>query len=213
MKLGIVCGLKSEAETVAGTPATVAVSGAHAGRAYAHACRLVDEGATTLISLGVSGALDPSVSVGELIVPRAVVDATGSVVGEAASGVVEVSSQTILGSDDLIDSAAEKSALRERTGAIAVDMESHAVARAATERGVPFVAIRAIADPASQVLPKAAAQAVAEDGSVRTLATLLGLLKRPQDLSDLLALGRQSAEAHATLTREAPRLIETIIRA
>lgn len=213
MKPAIVCGLKSEAETVQGCNAPIAVSGASAERAYQHALRLVDDGATALVSLGVSGGLDPLLEVGELIVPRAVVNVMGETVNEVAGGTLELSSASILGSDDLIANAEQKTQLLKDTGGVAVDMESHAVARAAAERGRPFFAIRAIADPAAQVIPVSAVNAVANDGSVRTLSTIIGLLRHPQSLPGLVALGRQSAKAHATLAEDAPRLIEMIIRA
>jgi adenosylhomocysteine nucleosidase len=46
----------------------------------------------------------------------------------------------------------EKRALA-RPGALAVDMESYPIARAAAELGVPWLAVRAIVDPLASSLP------------------------------------------------------------
>ena len=53
----------------------------------------------------------------------------------------------------VIDSAADKAALCAKTGAIAVDMETAAVARVCVEAGVPMLALRIISDDAQTTLP------------------------------------------------------------
>ena len=50
-------------------------------------------------------------------------------------------------------SVADKRELAERTGARAVDMEAASVAAIALHTGLPFVAVKAICDPASRELP------------------------------------------------------------
>ena len=105
----------------------------------------------------------------------------------------------ILGVDAVIASAADKERLFVQKGAVAVDMESHAVARAAAAAAVPFAALRAIADPASRALPPAALNAVAPDGSTKVLATLLECAKAPGQFPALLKLGSDSAAAQKSL--------------
>ena len=68
-------------------------------------------------------------------------------------------SRTILATED-----AKRAAWRE-TGALAVDMESAVVARAADAAGIPFLVLRAIADPAVRELPSAALIPLAENGT------------------------------------------------
>ncbi len=53
----------------------------------------------------------------------------------------------------VIDSAADKAALHAKTGAVAVDMETAAVAEACAAAGVPMLALRVISDDASATLP------------------------------------------------------------
>jgi nucleoside phosphorylase len=153
--------------------------------------------------VGLAGALARGLAPGDVLVPARVVEAGGRAHGAdaalAAALGLALEAQTLLGSDRLVATVADKAACHAATGAVAVDMESHAVARAAQAAGLPFLAIRVIADPADAAIPPAARASVGADGRVRVAATLLGLLRRPQDLPALLALGRASAVAHARL--------------
>ena len=212
MTLGIVCGLLSEKEALGTADHLIEISGADPQRAYKGALSLADRGVSALVSVGVAGALSRDCQPGDLLLPSEVVNASGKRMQSAAFPDHPTAANTapIYGSDDLIDSAAAKADLAKRTGCASVDMESHAVAKAAGERGLPFYVIRAIADPADQALPPSAAGAVKPDGSIDTFRTVIGLLRRPQDLPHLIALGKQSAKGHQTLRQVAPGLLARI---
>jgi adenosylhomocysteine nucleosidase len=212
---GILTGLRSEAHCI--PPAAgrrIVATGGDPERARHAARALIEQGATGLLSFGLAGGLDPKARPGDLLLPEAVVLPGGSQVAtdpawrarlEATllrSGPI-VHRGALAGVDRLLASVKEKRRLREDTGAIAADMESHAIAEAARQAGRPFVVLRAVADPAGQALPEAAEEALGPDGQVRPLAVARGLLGRPHDLPALLALWRQSARAHAALRRAA----------
>lgn len=91
-----------------------------------------------IISTGFCGALDAGLRVGDIVVGR-----SDTCPGGAG----------ILSMDRVVVTAEEKRALREKTGAAAVEMESAAVARKAAEWGVPFRCIRAVSDAAAEDLP------------------------------------------------------------
>jgi adenosylhomocysteine nucleosidase len=55
--------------------------------------------------------------------------------------------------DRAVVSCEDRAELHELTGAIAVDMESHAMGRACLERGIPFAALRVISDDFDAPLP------------------------------------------------------------
>ena len=65
-----------------------------------------------------------------------------------------------------ITGAAAKAATRRETGAVAVDMESSAVAEVAAASHVPFMAIRVIVDTALDAIP-ASVTAAGESGQIR----------------------------------------------
>ncbi len=223
--LGLICGLKSEAESlgplVRDPRLRVAVSGAHAGRAASHARTLVDEGATGLLTYGVSGGLSSLVSPGDLIAVTDVVTETErwaaterwtEILGSAAlpEGLA-LHYGSVLGSDRIIGDQMEKQRLGAASGALAVDMESHSVARVAAEAGLPFGGLRAVADGHDQMIPPSAAHGVASDGSVRPWAVIAAALRRPADFVDLIRVGRASARAHNALGRCAGHVLPRLL--
>jgi hypothetical protein len=109
----------------------------------------------------------------------------------------------VMGEDRIVQRAALKAALFRHHGALAVDLESGGVARAAVARGVPFAVIRAIADPATRDLPAAALVGLKEDGGIALGAVLGSLLRTPAQLPKLIAAGRDSRAALAALLRGA----------
>lgn len=216
MKLGIVCGLQSEKAALGQISHPVAVAGADAVRAYAASQRLAAEGAECLVSIGLAGALSDHLKTGDLLLPREVLNTDGDrFVTHPMSEALPrpAAGAPLLGTDELILSAVEKRRLAQAYGASSVDMESHAVAMTARERHLPLYVIRVVADPADQSLPGAVRGAVNADGSVRTFATLRGLLRQPGDLPDLLRLGRQSSIAHQVLRTRGRALLEALARA
>ena len=96
-----------------------------------------------MISTGLCGALDPALRLSDVVV--------------SGNGAVDARAPFVRGAVHTIDhvavTAAEKSTLRNQTGAIAVDMESAAVERKAAEWDVPYLCIRAVSDRAGDTLP------------------------------------------------------------
>jgi adenosylhomocysteine nucleosidase len=80
-------------------------------------------------------------------------------------------------------------------------MESYAVAAVAAEAGVPFVAVRAIADPAEQPLPRAVTGIIGPDGMPRLDRLVLRLCLRPWECPSLFRLRRDTDAALASLGR------------
>lgn len=102
---------------------------------------------------------------------------------------------------------AEKSQLRAATGADAVEMESGVIVRLCRERGVPCATVRVVSDPAEEPLPLDFNALMRSDGTLH-LGKLLGaVLRRPQKIPALMALGQRTKSAaqrlaavlHATL--------------
>jgi hopanoid-associated phosphorylase len=213
-RVAVVTGLRAEARCLRGLSVRVACSGASPERARAAAARLLAEGAAALVSFGLAGGLAPDLRPGDLLLPETVrapdgrslpTDSgwRGRLRARFETGGLRARGGSLAGSERIVGIVAAKRALREASGAMAVDMESHEVAAVARAAGIPFVAIRAVADPYDRVIPQAALEALTPDGHVRVLATLGGVIREPGQLIALVRLGRASAAALATLRRVA----------
>ena len=219
-RLGIVTGMHSETACLKSAPIPINdkysltfCAGGSPGRAYAGAEQLLRNGASALVSFGIAGALDTALMPGRIVLAEGVIDGTGQQfqtdeawrrrLMESSTPHVEFTCGTIATMEKAAATPSEKATLFGRTGALAVDMESSGVASAAARHNVPFIAIRAIADPASRRLPKSALKGLAPDGTTRPLAVLLELALRPWELSGLMQLGRDTSTALASLRRVA----------
>jgi adenosylhomocysteine nucleosidase len=214
LHLGILAGLQSEARCLSGftPPPLVRLSGARLDGARRAARELVAAGATHLLSFGLAGGLDPALPPGALLLPKQLLTTNGGTIAvdaawhaRAATLLAPLGPATaaMLGTDLAVTTAADKAALHARTGAAAVDMESHVLAEAAP--ALPLLIVRVVADSADDTLPPAALVGIKPDGSTDLLAVLRSVLGRPAQIPALMRLGKAAAKAEATL-RAAARL-------
>jgi hopanoid-associated phosphorylase len=222
-RLGVITGLGLEAACWQNAQrpggeasgALVFVGGADLERTRAGALALIAAGAEALLSFGVAGALDPDLRPGDVVIGALVIGdgAAGSYrtwptdpawrnrLADALSGTIKARVGPILGSDRVIASPAEKNSLFAKTKAIAVDMESRAVAEVAASCAVPLAVVRAVGDAQYHTVPEAARSAIAADGRIALGPVLAGLLRRPQDLGLLLRLGLAVRSGRQSLRR------------
>ena len=199
-----VTGLAFEARIASG-PGVVTVCSGDRDRFAAELGRAVAGGCRGIVSFGIAGGLVASLRPGTLVVASEVI-ADGERLATSAGW-----SQAILrshpgaihapiaGSDTIIALPAAKAALGLGTDAVAVDMESHIAARVAAEHGVPFVVIRAVADPVHRALPEAARGVVSADGHTDVKAVMRSLAREPRQLVGLMRLGLDARRAQSAL--------------
>jgi len=153
-----------------------------------------------VLSCGFSGALVPGVRVGDIVVADSIVDTHGqslSIDGAfPADPARGIHVGRLLTSDAIIRLVDEKKQLAERHGAIAVDMESLAVAQVCRERGVRFLCVRVISDDLSTDLPVEVLSLLGPTGTTRFGAALGAIITRPNSLREMWRL-RQSAHTAA----------------
>ena len=179
-------------------PALVAVSGVGSGPAACAAHQLVQRGVTALLSWGTAGALDPDLEPGHIILPVSVRDVSGhsfatdrswhETVLNSLTHRFRVSVGTLAQSNEVLANPASKARFRRECDAVAVDMESAAIAGQADEAKVPFLALRVVLDPADLHLPRCAVRCVDENGQISTTTLLAGLLRFPGDWASFLSL-------------------------
>lgn len=225
-RLGIVTGLAAEAKLIEKAFARsgqeipgLACDGPGPERAQAAAARLARDGAGLLVSFGICGGLDPGLRPGDLVLADAVLTGDGARHPAAAeqraalearlAGLsLRIVTGSLLGQDRPLSAAADKAARFAASGALAVDMESHGVARAARDAGVAFLVVRAVADPAGHGLPRAALKAIGADGRLKLFSALAAMYLRPWESPALVRLAYETRLAFDTLEKVAARLAE-----
>jgi adenosylhomocysteine nucleosidase len=217
MRVAAVTGLAAEARIARRAGLGAAASGGDAARSRAVIAQLIDDGATALVSFGICGGLDPALQPGCLLLPEAVRDEAGKrwaverawharMAAALAARGIGARQGDLLGADAIVASPERKAVLRRESGAIAVDLESHHVARAAVESGLPFLVLRAVADPAERALPAAALIELDADGRPALPAVLLSLARHPAQLPALLRVAIDTRRALRALGRVAVAL-------
>jgi adenosylhomocysteine nucleosidase len=187
----------------------VAVSGMGSAAAASAATALVEAGAVALVSWGLAGGLDPALRAGAICLPRVVVSRDGTVFATdlhwrellttAVAARCSVVGGKLLSSDLVIEDIAGKATAFRETCAVAVDMESAAVASIAAAHRLPFIAVRVIVDTAADVLPRAV-MAATRAGRVRILRLILEVGCRPRDIAPLIRLATRYRRARQALT-------------
>ncbi len=208
-RIGIVTGLSSEAVIARRLTDSVLCANGRPDVAAGHARRLINGGATTLMSFGIAGGLRPDLVSGTLIVADAVIAEDGRYAASAAAAAaLSATVGAIYGGETIVAAVADKAALSARTGALAVDLESGPLARVAAEYGLPFVAIRAIADPATEDLPPAALLPLGAGGRPQLQKVFGSILQRPGQIGGLIRTARSAGAALRALER-ACRILRT----
>ena len=190
-----------------GNNSKICLCGMGGNAAREAAIKLQEEGATSLLSFGVSGALDSKLRPGDLVLPQSVYNerllpvslAWRDRVQKCLPSNLRVISGKLATSKKILTSSNEKCDFARITGASAVDLESGAIAEVAEDSDIPFLAIRVISDPIEFPPPLALLDAVNPDGSAKISQIISLLLHRSVTLSTLLRLGRDVRTARATL--------------
>lgn len=203
-----VCGMDFEA-AIARRAGCRAVYGREFGAVARQARAAVAEGVAGLVSFGTAGALIRGLAPGDTVLADAVLaPATGERWAADAAWLAQLLAALpgarvgrFVASDTAL--ASGKRAVGVAHAAIAVDMESHWVARLAAEADVPFAVLRVIIDAVDTELPRAALAGMRGDGTTDIAAVIGALARRPAELPALLRLGRDAGRAKRHLRQVA----------
>ena len=207
-----VTGMKAEARIATGAGVATLSGGGDSARLALLLQGALTRGVKAVISFGIAGGLTPGLKPGTILLARSV-DAGDSKfatdpdwLARLADALPDARIADIAGVDHMVVGRDGKAALREATGAVAVDMESHIAGRLAAQHGVPFAALRIVADPAERTLPRAATVGMRPDGSTDVNAVLRALTRSPGDLPGLVRTALDARAAFSALARSRKRL-------
>lgn len=194
----------------------LAYSGAGADNARSASELLLAQGATRLISWGCAAALSETLKPGDLVLADTLIDAEGAQIDitpdwhrytkNLLSTSLQIHTGSLIESNRIVATSQDKKHLHIKTGAVALDMETIAIAKVARQHKLPFLAIRVIADPVNMDLPKAINHSLNNEGDIMLGKLLLFIVLHPAELPGLIKLGLHFNKAKNTLKLVATQL-------
>ncbi len=172
------------------------------------ACREIEmQNVSGVASIGVAGGLDSALDAGTLVLPAAVITSDNQLFETDSRWRRNIVKQLPIkppatlhmGMDIAVTDPKDKVRLFKEYKTHAVDMESHVIAAYASQRSVPFVILRSVADTADKSIPDAALAGLDEKGNVVPLQVLRQLAPNPKQLPALMRLARDSNAAMKSL--------------
>jgi adenosylhomocysteine nucleosidase len=119
-----------------------------------------------------------------------------------AASTADVHRGTLLTTDRVVRMPSERKALFDRTGALAVDMETFAVAEVCAARQVAFSSIRVINDTADETLPCDMEHLLAQKTPAARLGAALGAVwRRPASAKEMYQLRENALVASGRLAK------------
>ena len=217
--LTILTALAAERKILANPPVadiTIHQCGMGCESAYKQAPRL--PAGTILGNIGVSGGMAPGLGPGTIILVDgicnqcfrpaclkasyqpdvALVDMLEAVLREQG---IDYRRGTVLCVDEPLLTPADKAKAHDRTGALAVDMESAGVAEAALRMGLTFFCLRVVCDPAQRGVARELLQGVDDRGNSRPFHLLATVCGHPRLFSGVLRMAGDFSRAATGMRR------------
>lgn len=198
----------------------LSLAGAGPINAERAARQLIAKGANCLISWGCAAALAPELKPGDLVIPAQVISEQQPAldtdnqwlhrVQNLLPKTLSIVNGGLAESGRIVAASIDKQQIHKQTAAVALDMESAAVARSAQQNNIPCLVIRAIADPVTMDLPQAVVRSLNDQGRVEITKLLRFLLTHPWEIPALIKLGLHFNAAQKTLKTVAKQLSEII---
>jgi adenosylhomocysteine nucleosidase len=169
-----------------------------------------------IFSAGFAGGLDEKLKKRDILMADQVAYHDGrqfsldlKVDPEALASMPGVHAGTLLTTDHIIRLPKEKRELGEKHGALAVDMETFAVAEACRQDKVPLIAVRIVSDAVDDELPKDIDRLMRQKTVVRKAGAVVGsIMNRPGSVKDMLQLKEDALVGSDKLAK----FLESMIR-
>ena len=207
-------GLRAAAGSSVGVEARLCGPGA--GNAARAALAAVEDGARALVSFGCAGGLAPSAGSGAVVLPEVVRDRAGASIeidtvwrrrlADAVAAAVPVVEGEGIEVAAVVETVRDKEALHQESACVFADMESASIGTVACAHRLPFLVVRAVADTASDFVPRYVSGAMSSEGRVRPVRLIAALAGDPGRIPAILVLARRFHAACASLETVARHL-------
>jgi adenosylhomocysteine nucleosidase len=176
-----------------------------------HAAEILVDGhrPACVVSAGFGGGLATKLRRNDIVVADRLLNANGhDLPVELPPGLLAATTQpgvhrgTLLTTDRVVRMPSERKALFDRTGALAVDMETFAVAEVCAARHVAFSSIRVVNDTADETLPPDVEHLLVQKTNAARLGAALGAVcRRPSSAKDMYQLRENALLASGRLAK------------
>ncbi len=183
------------------------ISGIGIKRATEAAEHLCAEKPDLILSIGVSGGLSVGLEAGSLVAATSIHsdvagidswfenDDDAQMRSDLIPACGNIQCGKLITASEPVLTPEEKLFMHERTGALAIDMESIAIAQVAKKTGIPFGCIRAVSDDSKRGIPPESLAGVDETGKTQLAPILKAIMKRPSLIFELIPMGRDYSKA------------------
>ena len=162
-----------------------------------------------VISAGFAGGLQPEMKQGDILMANEIADTAGRRLAIDFKIAPEVLARTpglhvgrLLTVDSIVREPTEKQALGERHGALAVDMETLAVAEVCRDERVRFLSVRVISDAVDHELPADVDHLVRQKSTLGRIGAVTGaIVRRPGSVKDMWRLKEDAIAASDRLAK------------
>jgi adenosylhomocysteine nucleosidase len=221
--IGIISALSSEGRCLTGNAipvnkpvqinqhAIAIICGMGEDKARIAAQTLLEHNVSALVSWGTAGALTDNIQSGDLLLADSIVAMDGNkysfdtewnkhIADELSNASLKIHHGMIAHTQQVLATTEDKERLYGQTNALAVDMESLAIAQIANKEKLPCVSIRAIVDEASQCIPEAVIINTDTFGRPALIPLFFSLFRNPGLITELIKLGTGMKAATTTLS-------------
>ena len=171
---------------------------------------LLEQNVSALVSWGTAGALTETIHSGDLLLADSIIsndaknysfDAEWNkrIANQLCNTSLKIRNGMITHARQVLTTVEDKKNLHSKTNALAVDMESLAIARFAVKEKLPCVSVRAIIDEASQCIPEAVTRNTDIFGRPSLFPLFSSLIRKPGLIAELIKLGIGMKAATRTL--------------
>lgn len=171
---------------------------------------LLEQNVSALVSWGTAGALTDNIQPGDLLLADSIVANDGNkysfdaewnkrIINYLSNTSLQIHNGKIAHAQQVLVTTEDKKKLYGETNALAVDMESLAIAQIAINEKLPCISVRAIIDEASQCIPEAIIKNTDIFGRPALFPLFSSLIRSPGLITELIRLGAGMKAATTSL--------------